>query len=125
MPKVQFKEVLILFLNELKEALEEFAQKQEAALKKRLKKILIVSVTGAVIMSIGISMAGAASLFILIASLRYLETFLPPWQAWLIMGITAAIAASALFASLYLLIRSQLSTSEKPPEQNIQEKLAN
>jgi hypothetical protein len=123
-PKVEFKEVLTLFLNEIKAALKEFAQKQEAALKKRLKKILIVSVTGAILLGIGISLGGAASLFILIGSLRYLETFLPAWEAWLIMGATAAIAAAAFFVSLYLLIRSQLSTSEKPSEQKVQEKVA-
>ena len=106
------KEIIISFLEELKKALKEYLAKQEADLKVRLKKILILSIAGAVLMALAISLAGSAALFILIGSLRYLETFLPPWQAWLIIGATAAIAAAALFIALYLLIRSQLSTSK-------------
>jgi integral membrane sensor domain MASE1 len=106
------KEIIISFLEELKKALKEYLAKQEADLKVRLKKILILSIAGAVLMALAISLAGSAALFILIGSLRYLETFLPSWQAWLIIGATAAIAAAALFIALYLLIRSQLSTSK-------------
>jgi hypothetical protein len=106
------RELISLFFNEIKAAIKEFAQTEEKALKQRLKKILIVSIVGSVLMALGISLAGTASLFILIGSLRYLELTLPAWEAWLIMGTTSAIAA-ALFITLALVIRKQL----KPPEE--------
>ncbi len=84
--------------------------KQEAALKARLKKLLILSITSAVLLALGISLAGSAALFFLIGSLRYLETFMPAWQAWLIMGATSAVVAAALFVALFLIIRKQLAT---------------
>jgi hypothetical protein len=111
---MSLKELISSFLEELKAALKEYVSKQEAALKQRLKKLLIISITGSVLMALGISLAGSASLFILIGSLRYLETFLPAWQAWLIIGATSAIAAAALFIALALLIRKQLSTTKEP-----------
>ena len=110
------KEIIISFLEELKKALREYIAKREGDLKIRLKKILVISIAGATLMALAISLAGSASLFILIGSLRYLETFLPSWQAWLIIGATSAIAAAALFIALYLLIRNQLSAS-KPAKQ--------
>jgi hypothetical protein len=122
MPKVQFKEVLILFLDEIKAALREFAQKQEAALKKRLRRILTITITGAVILAIGIAFGAAAAIFILIGSLRYLELFMPSWEAWLIIGAIAAFAAAALFISLYLMIKTELSGSENSSEQSVEGK---
>jgi hypothetical protein len=110
------KEAITSFLNQIKAALKEYMSKQEAALKTRLKKILIVSITGAVLMSVGISLAGSASLFILIGSLRYLETFLPAWQAWYIIGASSAVAAAAFFVALYLLIRKQLASPQTPEQ---------
>ncbi len=106
------KEIIASFFEELKAALKEYLAKQETNLKLRLKKILILSIAGAVLLALAISLAGAAALFILIGSLRYLETFLPAWQAWLIIGATAAIAAAALFVALYLMIRKQLATNK-------------
>ena len=106
------KEIIRSFLDELKSVLKEFAEKQEAALKARFKKILIISITGIVILALAISLAGTASLFFLIGSLRYLETFLPAWQAWLVMATTSGIIAAALFVALYLIIRKQLSTPQ-------------
>jgi len=108
------KEIVKSFLEELKCVLKEYANKQEAALKARLKKILIISITGMVILALAISLAGTASLFFLIGSLRYLETFLPAWQAWLVMAATAGVIAAVLFATLYLLIRKQLFTPHSP-----------
>ncbi len=108
------KELVTSFLNELKAALKEYLSKQEAAMKQRLKRILIISIVGAVILALAISMAGSAALFILIGSLRYLQTFIPAWQAWLIIGATAAATAAALFATLYLIIRKQLPSPEEP-----------
>jgi integral membrane sensor domain MASE1 len=111
--KISIKELIIQFFDELKAALKEYTQKQEEALKARLKKILIVSVAGAVLTSVAISMIGAASLFFLIGGLRYLETFMPAWMAWFVIGATAVVVAIALFVALFLLIRSQLA----PPKE--------
>jgi O-antigen ligase len=104
------KEIIKSFLEELKCVLKEYADKQEAALKARLKKILIISIMGMVILALAISLAGAASLFFLIGTLSYLETFLPAWQAWLIMAATAGVIAIVLFTALYLIIKKQLTT---------------
>jgi integral membrane sensor domain MASE1 len=113
----ELKELITQFFNEVKATLKEYAQKQEAALKQRLKKLLILSVTGAVLLSLGILLAGSASLFILIGSLRYLETFLPAWQAWYIIGATAAIVAAAMFLALFIIIKKQLASPKTRPEQ--------
>jgi hypothetical protein len=115
--KFSLSEIIAAILNEIKEALKDYADKAEAAFKKRIKKLLIISIVGAVFMSLGISLAGSASLFILIGSLRYLETSMPAWEAWLIMGTTAAIAAAALFVMLFLIIRKQLTSPKVPTEQ--------
>lgn len=117
----ELKEIIKSFLEDLKCVLKEFADKQEAALKARLKKILLISITGMVILALAISLAGAASLFFLIGTLRYLETFLPAWQAWLIMAATAGVIAAALFTALYLLIRKQLA----PPKANTEQQTTN
>lgn len=98
------------FLDELKSTLKEYAQKQEVALKNRLKRLIIISVTSSVLLSVGISMAGAASLFFLIGSLRYLQTFLPAWQAWFVIAGTSGVVAAVLFVALFLIIRKQFTT---------------
>ena len=113
----ELKELITQFFDQLKAALKEYANKQEAALKARLKRILIISITGAVLMMVGISLAGSAALFFLIGSLRYLETFMPAWQAWLIMGATSAVVAAALFVALFLIIRKQLATPKTTAKQ--------
>lgn len=115
------KEVIKSFLEDLKCSLKEYASKQEAALKERLKKILIISVTGMAILALAILIAGAASLFFLIGTLRYLETFLPAWQAWLVMAVIAGVIATILFTALYILIRKQLTT----PKQTIEHQTTN
>jgi uncharacterized ion transporter superfamily protein YfcC len=107
---VSLKELIQSFFEEIKKALKEYAEKQEAALKARIKKILIISITSMVLMALGISLAGTASLFFLIGSLRYLETFLPAWEAWMIMATTSAVVAAALFVTLFLIIRKQLAS---------------
>jgi phosphotransferase system glucose/maltose/N-acetylglucosamine-specific IIC component len=116
--KMSLREIIAAILNEIKAALKEYANEAEAALKQRIKRLLIISIIGAVLMSLGISLAGSAALFILIGSLRYLETSMPAWEAWLIIGTTAAIAAAALFVALFLIIRKQLASPKKPPQQS-------
>jgi hypothetical protein len=106
----ELKELITQFFDQIKAALKEYLDKQEAALKVRLKKILTISIVGAVLLSLGISLAGSAALFFLIGSLRYLETFMPAWQAWLIMGATSAVVAAAVFVMLFLIMRKQLAT---------------
>jgi phosphotransferase system glucose/maltose/N-acetylglucosamine-specific IIC component len=113
---MSLRQLLTQFFDEVKATLKQYLSKQEAALKARLKKILIISIIGALLMSLGISMAGSAALFFLIGSLRYLQTFLPAWQAWLIIGATSAVTAAALFIALYLIIRKQLATPKTTTE---------
>jgi len=103
--KISLKELIISFLNEIKAILKEYLNKQQEALKPRIKKILIITIIGAVLLALGISMAGSAALFILIGSLRYLQTQMPTWTAWLVIGATAAIIAAVLFLALYLIIK--------------------
>ena len=112
--KMSLREIIATILNEIKAALKEYANEAEAAFKKRIKKLLITSIVSTVLMSLGISLAGSASLFILIGSLRYLETTMPAWKAWFIIGATSAIAAAALFIALALIIKKQLTTPKTP-----------
>ena len=48
---MSLRESITQFFNELKAILKEYAQKQEAALKARLKRMLITSIIGAVLMA--------------------------------------------------------------------------
>jgi hypothetical protein len=115
--KMSLRELIAAILNEIKAALKEYVNEAETAAKQRIKKLLIVSIVGSVLMALGISLAGSASLFILIGSLRYLETTMPAWQAWYITGATSAIIAAALFTALALIIKKQLTTPKTPPKQ--------
>ncbi|MCL5949808.1 MAG: hypothetical protein M1490_04965 [Candidatus Bathyarchaeota archaeon] len=117
--KFSLKDLINALIDEIKAALKEYANKAEASFKARIKKLLITSIISAILMSLGISMAGSAALFILIGSLRYLETTMPAWQAWLIMGTTSAITAAALFTTLALIIKKQLTTPKAAPEQKV------
>jgi uncharacterized BrkB/YihY/UPF0761 family membrane protein len=112
--KMSLREIVAAVLNEFKAALKEYANEAETALKKRIKRLLIVGIVGTILLSIGISLAGSAALFILIGSLRYLETSMPAWKAWLVIGATAAIAAAVLFIALFLIIRKQLKSPQAP-----------
>jgi hypothetical protein len=97
-------------LNEIKAILREFADEAEVAIKKRLRKILITGIILGVLASLVISLLGAAAIFILIGSLEYLETFLPAWQSWDIMGLISGVVAGLLFLVLFLILRKQLRT---------------
>lgn len=112
--KISIREIIAAILNEIKAALKEYANEAEVAFKQRIKKLLIVSIVSSVLMALGISLAGSASLFILIGSLRYLETSMPAWQAWLTIGTTSAIAAAALFIALFFVLKKQLRTTQTP-----------
>jgi len=104
------KELIKSILNELKCAIKEYAEKQEAALKIQLRKILYLTITGAILLVLAITLAGTAALFLLIGSLRYLQTFLPTWQAWLVMAAASALIAAILFLTLYYLVKRLFTT---------------
>jgi len=118
-------EIIKVLFNEIKAILREYVHETEVALKKRLKKLLIISITGSVLLALGISLIGSASLFILIGSLKYLSTFMPAWEAWYIIGITSGVIAGVLFLALFIIIRKQLRSSQLPaiskPEKSIVE----
>ncbi|MGD6808886.1 MAG: hypothetical protein ACQCN3_04230 [Candidatus Bathyarchaeia archaeon] len=109
------REVIKQLLNEVKIALEEYFQETEDALKQRVKKLLIFSIATTIMISVSISLIGAASLFFLIGSLVYLYTILPAWQAWFVIGATAAVVAAALLISAALIIYRQFRSSKNKP----------
>jgi len=106
------KAVLKQILNEAKTALEEYFQETKNTLKQQLKKLLIFGIVTSILLAVAISLIGSAALFFLIGSLRYLETFLPAWQAWLLIGATALIVAIALLIVLSLIIWRQFRSSK-------------
>ncbi len=112
--KISLRELLGVILNEIKALLKEYLNEAETAFKKRIKKLLIVSIVGSVLMALGISFLGSASLFILIGSFKYLSNSMPAWEAFYIMGITSGVIAGGLFLALYVIIRNQLRPPEKP-----------
>jgi len=99
-----------LLLNEVKSILREYLRETEDTLKKRLQRLLISGIIVSVLVSLIILLAGSASLFLLIGSLKYLSTFMPVWMAWTIMGLTSAVIAALLFGVLFIFIKKQLKS---------------
>jgi di/tricarboxylate transporter len=95
-------------LKEIKAILREYLYETEAALKKRLRKILITGIIIGVLMTLVISLLGSAVIFILIGWLKYLETSMPAWEAWGIVGLTSGVVGGLLFLVLITFIRRQL-----------------
>jgi hypothetical protein len=116
--KISLREIIGAILNEIKAILKEYMTETEAAVKKRLKKLIIISIVGSVLMALGISFIGSASLFILIGSFKYLSTSMPAWEALYIMGITSGIIAGVFFFGLFIIIRNQLRSPETTAEKN-------
>jgi hypothetical protein len=116
--KISLREIIGAILSEIKAILKVYMNEAEATVKKRLKKLLIISIVGSVLMALGISFLGSASLFILIGSFKYLSTSMPAWEALYIMGITSGITAGILFFALFIIIRKQLRSPQKPDTQN-------
>jgi hypothetical protein len=114
--KISLREIIGVILKDIKAILKEYMNEAEDALKKRLKKLVIISVIGSVLMALGISFLGSASLFILIGSYKYLSTSMPAWEALYIMGITSGVTAGLLFFALYIIIRKQLGSRETPEQ---------
>jgi hypothetical protein len=116
--KISLREVIGAILNEIKAILKEYMNEAESAFKKRIKKLLIISIVSSVLMALGISFLGSASLFVLIGWFKYLSTSMPAWEALYIMGITSGIIAGVLFFGLFIIIRNQLRSPEKLDNQN-------
>jgi di/tricarboxylate transporter len=104
------REIIDALFNEIKAVLRAYLHETEAALKKRLQRLLIISIIGSVLFALVISLVGSASLFLLIGQLKYLSTFMPSWEAWDIMGLTSAGIAGLLIWVLITIIRKQLRT---------------
>jgi O-antigen ligase len=104
------KKFIYELLNETKCILKEYIRDTQTVLKKRLQKLLITSIIILILLALGISLIGTASIFWIVGSLKYLSTFMPVWQAWLIMGLISAVIAAILFLVLFLIIRKQLKS---------------
>jgi hypothetical protein len=94
-------------MDEIKAILREYAEETEAALKKRLKRLVIMGIITSVLVSLVISLLGTASLFLTIGELKYLSMTMPAWKAWDIMGLTSGVVGGVLFLALFLIIRRQ------------------
>src|SRR4030042_4585420 len=114
--KFSLREIIGAILSEIKAILKEYMNEAEAAAKKRLKRLLIIGIVGSVLIALGISFIGSASLFILIGSFKYLSTSMPAWEALYIMGITSGVIAGIFFFGLFILIRKQLKSPETQDE---------
>jgi glycopeptide antibiotics resistance protein len=97
--------------DEVRAILREYAHETEAALKKRLKRLVLMGIITSILVSLIISMLGTADLFLTIGELKYLSTMMPAWKAWDIMGVTSGVSGAVLFLVLYLIIRKQFSSS--------------
>ncbi len=116
--KISLREIIGSILNEIKALLKEYMNEAEAAFKKRLKRLLIISIISSVLITLGISLIGSASLFILIGSFKYLSSSMPAWEALYIMGITSGVTAGILFFALFIIIKKQFSSPQKPSTPN-------
>ncbi len=105
------KEMIYSFFNEVKAILKDYVRETETALKKRFQRLLIAGIIVCVLVSLGILLLGSAALFLIIGSLKYLSTFMPAWEAWMIMGFISAVVATLLFVVLLVFLRKKL----KPP----------
>ena len=111
--KISLREIIGAILSEIKSLLKEYMNEAEEAFKKRLKRLLIISIIGSVLMALGISFLGSASLFVLIGSFKYLSNSMPAWEALYIMGITSGITAGIFFFALFIIIRKTIKLSPK------------
>jgi hypothetical protein len=114
--KISLREIIRAILNEIKAILKEYMNEAEVAFKKRIKRLLIISIVGSVLMALGISFLGSASIFILLGSFKYLRNSMPAWEALYIMGITSGVIAGVLFLALFIIIRRQLRSPETPEQ---------
>ena len=106
------REIIDALFKEIKAVLREYVHEMEAALKKRLQRLLVSGIIVSVLLALVISLFGSAVLFLLIGSLKYLSTLMPEWKAWSIMGLTSAVVGGLLFLALFFFIRKQLRTKQ-------------
>jgi hypothetical protein len=59
--KISLRQIIGAILSELKALLKEYINEAETAFKKRLKRLLIISIISSVLMTLGISLIGSAS----------------------------------------------------------------
>jgi hypothetical protein len=97
-------------LHEIRAFLREYMRETEIAVKRRLQKLLIMGVIVSVLTALVISLLGSAALFLLVGSLKYLETSMPAWKAWDIMGLTAGVVGAVLFLVLFMIIKKQIQS---------------
>ncbi len=103
-----------MLFNEIKTVLKDFVHETEAALKERIKKLLITSIIIGILLALVISFFGSAALFTLIGSLEYLMTLMPAWKAWYITGISSGVVGALTIFGLFLFIKKQFKSSEPP-----------
>jgi di/tricarboxylate transporter len=106
------REIMDALLKEIKGILKEYVHETEAAVKKRLQKLLITGIIVSILVSLVISLIGSAVLFLTIGQLKYLSTIMPVWMAWDIMGLTSGVIGAVLLVVLFIIIRKQLRTKQ-------------
>ena len=106
------REIIDALLKEIKCILREYVQETEAAIKKRLQKILFAGIIVSIMMTLIISLIGTAALFLIIGQLKYLSTFMPDWLAWDIMGLTSGTIGALLLLVLFIIIKKKLRTKQ-------------
>jgi len=97
-------------VHEIKTILREYVHETEAALKKRVRKVLSIGIVISILLALVITLLGSAAVFILIGSLRYLERSMPAWEAWDIIGLISGVIAGLLLLVLVLFVRKQLNS---------------
>jgi hypothetical protein len=99
------KSITDMVLDEVKAFIRGYAHETEAMVRKRLKRLVIAGIITSVLSALAISLLGSASLFLLIGSLEYLSIFMPRWEAWDVMGLTAGAVGGVLLVALFLYLR--------------------
>jgi len=97
-------------VHEIRAIIREYVHETEAALKKRLRKVLIIGTVISTLLALVITLLGSAAIFFLIGSLRYLERSMPAWEAWDIIGLISGVIAGLLLLVLVLFVRKQLNS---------------
>ena len=110
------------FLKEVKAAIKESFKETTDAIKNRLRKLLIISIIGIVLIAVVVSFIGSAVLFILLGSYKYLTLFLPAWEAWIVMGITALVIGIIFLVAVFLIVRSQLKSDKSSETSGVEKK---
>ena len=114
--KISLREIIAAILNEIKSILRQYVSEAETAFKKRLKRLLIISILGSVLMALGIHsdqllcsyLSGRSNTSALLCRRG---------EALYIMGITSRRHSGRSLA-LYIIIRNQLRSPKKSLTKN-------